>query len=107
MYMLIIHTTTPSKKEAKHLTQLLLASRLVACVQRHKIKSAYIWQKNEKEVVCKENEYLLILKTLPEHYEAIQSLILSHHSYEVPEIIAFEAKAQNAYDAWIKQTLKA
>ena len=96
--MLIIHTTTPSKKEAKHLTQLLLASRLVACVQRHKIKSAYIWQKNE---------YLLILKTLPEHYEAIQSLILSHHSYEVPEIIAFEAKAQNAYDAWIKQTLKA
>ncbi len=39
--MLIIYTTTSSKKEAKRLTQLFLQSRLIACVQRHKIKSSY------------------------------------------------------------------
>lgn len=104
--MLIIHTTTPTKKEAKHLAHKLLQSRLVACVQCHKIKSRYIWAENGKdEAICKDNEYLLILKTLPKHYEAITSFIITHHSYEVPEIIAFEAKAQPQYESWLTQTL--
>ncbi|WP_334081532.1 divalent cation tolerance protein CutA, partial [Helicobacter typhlonius] len=50
--MLIIYTTTSSKKEAKRLTQLFLQSRLIACVQRHKIKSSYVWQKKGKDTIC-------------------------------------------------------
>ena len=104
--MLIIHTTTPTKKEAKNLIKILLESRLVACGQYFKIKSHYVWKDSKgKRKLCKEKEYLLILKTLPECYEKIQSLIRSHHSYEVPEIVSFEAKADNAYNAWLVENL--
>ena len=65
--MLIIHTTTASKKEAKFLAQSLLESHLVACAQYHKI--------------------------------------LKLHSYDVPEIIAFEAQSHKAYEAWIHSSL--
>ncbi|MCX2717111.1 divalent-cation tolerance protein CutA [Helicobacter sp. MIT 21-1697] len=104
--MLIIYTTTSSKKEAKSLTRLFLQSRLIACVQRHKIKSSYIWQKKGKDTICKENEYLLILKTLPTHYKKIEKMILAHHSYEIPQIIAVEAKAQPSYEKWLTLTLQ-
>ncbi|MDY5822652.1 MAG: divalent cation tolerance protein CutA [Helicobacter sp.] len=33
------------------------------------------------------------------------NLICSHHSYEVPEILSFEAKAENAYNAWLVENL--
>ena len=104
--MLIIYTTTSSKKEAKRLTQLFLQSRLIACVQRHKIKSSYVWQKKGKDTICKESEYLLILKTLPVHYKEIEKLLLTHHSYEIPQIIAFVAKAQPSYENWLTLTLQ-
>ncbi len=104
--MLIIHTTTPTKKEAKNLIKILLESRLIACGQYFKIKSHYAWKDSEgKRELCKDREYLLILKTLPECYERIQSLICSHHSYEVPEIVSFEAKAENAYNTWLFENL--
>lgn len=104
--MLIIHTTTPTKKEAKNLIKILLESRLIACGQYFKIKSHYVWKDSKgKRKLCKDKEYLLILKTLSECYERIESTILSHHSYEAPEILSFEAKAENAYNAWSEQNL--
>ncbi|WP_231944787.1 MULTISPECIES: divalent-cation tolerance protein CutA [Helicobacter] len=104
--MLLIYTTTPTKKEAKKLIKILLQVRLCACVQRHKIKSSYVWQKKGKDTICKESEYLLILKTLPVHYKEIEKLLLTHHSYEIPQIIAFEAKAQPSYENWLTLTLQ-
>ncbi|TLD82506.1 divalent-cation tolerance protein CutA [Helicobacter trogontum] len=104
--MLIIHTTTPTKKEAKTLIKLLLKSHLIACAQYCKIKSHYIWKDSKgKSKLCKDKEYLIILKTLPKHYKAIESLIHTYHSYEVPEIVFFEAKAEDAYNAWLHTNL--
>lgn len=111
--MLIIHTTTPTKKEADKLIKLLLESNLIACAQYCKIKSHYIWQdsKNKKDSkkkkkYCKQGEYLLILKTLKENYNEVESLLLDKHSYEVPEIVAFEAKAQAGYNKWLQESLE-
>lgn len=105
--MLIIHTTTPTKKEAKKLIKLLLKSSLIACAQYCKITSNYVWKdsKNKKKY-CKQGEYLLILKTLRENYNEIETLLLDKHSYEVPEIVAFEAKAQEGYNKWLQKSLK-
>lgn len=101
--MLIIHTTTSSKKEAKHLIRLLLESRLIACAQYCKIKSHYIWEGK----IQKEREYLLILKSEMAYYNAIESLILANHSYEIPQIITYEASASTAYEQWLLNELKA
>lgn len=104
--MLVIHTTTPTKKEAKSLLKLLLESHLVACGQYCKITSRYVWKDSKARAkLCKQNEYLLILKTLPFYYQHIESLLLAHHSYEVPEILAFEAKAYKGYDMWLHESL--
>lgn len=105
--MLIIQTTTPSKKEAKRLISLLLKSHLVACVQYHKIKSAYLWadSKKKKVTIHKRGEWLLTLKSNPTHYKDIESLIISNHSYKVPEIIAFKADAQASYQNWLDENL--
>lgn len=112
--MLIIHTTTPTKKEAKRLIKLLLESSLVACAQYCKITSQYVWQNSKaknidsknKKKYCKQREYLLILKTLKENYNEIEKLLLNKHSYEVPEIIAFEAKTHESYNKWLQESCK-
>ncbi|WP_295701038.1 divalent-cation tolerance protein CutA [Helicobacter mastomyrinus] len=105
--MLIIHTTTASKKEAKFLAQSLLESHLVACAQYHKITSAYLWRESKEQdyTIHQSKEWLLTFKTLPSYYKDIQALLLKLHSYDVPEIIAFEAQSHKAYEAWIHSSL--
>ena len=99
--MLIIHTTAPSKKEARYLIKLLLEARLIACAQFCKIQSHYIWE----GAIAKEREYLLILKSDNAHYERIEQLLLANHSYETPQIIAYEAKASAPYEQWLLSAL--
>lgn len=100
--MLVIHTTASNKKEAKKLANILIESHLVPCVQYFKIKSQYVWRKR----VHKQSEYLLIFKALKEHYEEIRQLIYANHSYEVPEIVSFEAKAAPTYKQWLVDNTK-
>ncbi|MDY5186072.1 divalent cation tolerance protein CutA [Helicobacter trogontum] len=35
----------------------------------------------------------------------LESLIHTYHSYEVPEIVFFEAKAEDAYNTWLHTNL--
>ena len=103
--MLIIHTTTASKKEAKKLIKKLFEARLIACAQYHKIKSVYVWKDKPKSrpKLCKDKEYLLVLKSQKACYSAIEELILTHHSYELPQILYYEANAYAPYNAWIEK----
>lgn len=92
----------PTKKEVKKLTRILLGSRLCTCVQYHKTKSQYIWEGK----LCKAKEYLLVIKTLPHCQKAIEELIVTHHSYQTPEILCFQANASIPYLHWLKQNIK-
>jgi periplasmic divalent cation tolerance protein len=47
------------------------------------VRSIYRW----KGEICDENEWLLIIKTGRERFEALETKIKSLHSYSVPEII--------------------
>lgn len=100
--MLLIQTTLPSKKEAKKLTGILLESKLCACVQYHKTKSQYVWEGK----LCKAKEYLLIIKTLPHCQKAVEKLIVTHHSYQTPEIVCCQASASAPYFHWLKQSIR-
>ena len=98
----VIETTTATKKEAKFLSQLLIAKKLVACAQTQKIESAYIWKGQMKE----KKEYLLRFKSTKEHIKTIQKLLAQHHSYEVCELIAYKAGyASEEYGEWIEQSV--
>lgn len=94
----IIQTTTPTKKEAKFLSQLLIAKKLVACAQISKIDSAYMWKKQ----MHKRKEYLLSFKSTKDHIKTIQKLIAQHHSYELCEFVAFKPNyISKEYSEWI------
>jgi len=95
----VIFVTTASEAEATKLAELLLEQRLIACANiLSGIHSIFHWENK----ICKETEFLLILKTTKSKIEQIISQVQSHHSYDVPEIIALPIieGAQN-YLNWI------
>lgn len=98
---MIVLTTVSSKKEAVFIAKKLLNKKAAACVNFYKIKSLYTW----KDEVCKDKEFQLFIKT--NNYKKVKKIILKHHSYELPEIIAFKFdKVYKKYDKWIKNTIK-
>jgi len=87
-------------KQAEQIIKALLQERIIACGQcLPKMSSYYHWQ---DDIACDE-EYLLLLKTQKQHYQAAEQLIQKLHPYDVPEIIAMDIVAGNEdYLNWIK-----
>lgn len=101
--MILILTTTSTTEEAESLANGLIGSRLAACVQiLPKMTSIYTWEGK----IESESEHLLLIKTLPEKYEAVEKYILDHHSYDTPEIVAIDAEKVSAgYLKWLTEYL--
>lgn len=101
--MLIVLTTAPDSGEAESLAQKIVEARLAACVQvLPRMISVYIWEGE----IQKEGEHLLLIKTLPERWDALRDFITANHSYTVPEIVAIDAdKVAEPYVKWIKDVL--
>ncbi|MDI1240426.1 MAG: divalent-cation tolerance protein CutA [bacterium] len=101
--MLVILTTTSNTDEAESLANGLVEHRLAACVQiLPKMTSVYAWEGK----VEKESEHLLLIKTLPEKYEAVEKYILDRHTYDTPEIVAIPAEKVSAgYLKWLTSYL--
>lgn len=102
--MLVVLTTTSTLNEAETLAGKLVESRLAACVQiLPQITSVYVWDGSTQ----RESEFLLLIKTLPEKWDELKEFVSANHSYDVPEIIALDAKATEPYLAWLNAELKA
>ena len=103
MRVLVVLTTTPSSAEAERLAQLIVESKLAACVQiLPKMTSVYFWEGK----VQTETEHLLLIKTLEEKFEELSKFITANHSYDVPEIVAIDAEKVSAdYLKWMSDYL--
>ena len=101
--MLLILTTTSSTEEAESLANGLVESRQAACVQiLPKMTSVYAWEGK----IVNEIEHLLLIKTLPEKYEAVEKYLLDHHTYDTPEMVAIDAeKISEGYFKWLTDYL--
>lgn len=101
--MLVVLTTAPNTEEAESLARKIVEARLAACVQvLPPMKSFYFW---ENEVQA-DSEHLLLIKTLPEKFDALEDFIRANHSYSVPEIVALPAeKVSENYLGWMKDYL--
>lgn len=96
----LIQTTSDSRAELDTLAENLVLARLVACGQvEGPITSHYVWE----EEVKNSEEFKLTLKTTSEHVAAIETYIKENHSYDLPEIISFEATASLEYENWVKE----
>ena len=98
---LVISTCT--EKEAEGLATKLLEERLVACVNIvNGVISKYWWEGNLET----DKESMLFMKTEDSLVNKLIERIKEIHSYNVPEIVAFDIKGGNLdYLNWIKAVL--
>lgn len=100
---IMITTTFDNKDEANKIMDLLLKERLVSCCQLSNITSAYHW----KGKIEKADEYLLQMKSKKELYKEIEKVILDNHSYETPQIVAYDiVHGYSEYLKWIDDETK-
>ena len=92
-----------AKKEAEKIAGNLVQQNLAACVNIIPgIKSFYIW----KEELCKDDEYLLVVKSKLTKFKDIEKKVKDLHSYEVPEIISFRIEdGSREYLNWINEVV--
>ena len=100
---IMITTTFNNKDEANKISELLLKERLVSCCQLSNITSSYHW----KGKIEHEEEYLLQMKSKKELYNQIEKIILENHSYETPQLVAYDIiDGYKEYLNWIGEETK-
>ena len=99
--MQVVFVTTSNMDEAKKIAKTLVGERRAACVNIvPNIISIYEW----KDDIHEDNELLLIIKTSSIHL--VEQRIKELHSYEVPEIIAFDIdEGSEEYLGWMRSIL--
>ena len=100
--MLIVFTTAPSSEQAETLARRIVEAKLASCVQvLPQMKSFYFWENEVQE----DSEHLLLIKTIEETFDELESFIKANHSYDVPEIVAVSSeKVSNDYLKWMKES---
>lgn len=95
----VVFITAPNRDEANELAQMLVETRLAACVQiLPRIESIYHWQGR----IERQEEVLLLAKTLRSKFDDLEREVRSRHSYETPEIVAVQVEyGSAAYLAWL------
>ena len=101
--MLVVLTTTSSIKEARKLAEISVSQKLAGCAQIvPAIESIYSW----KDEIQNDTESLILFKTENSKFAELEDMILSNHSYDVPEIVALDSEAVGSgYEAWLGDVL--
>jgi periplasmic divalent cation tolerance protein len=96
-------TTVGTEEQANLIARELVARRQAACVNiLAGVRSIYRWQGK----ICKDAEFILLIKTRDEEFEGVAATIHELHSYELPEILAFDVSKGDAdFLAWIAASL--
>jgi periplasmic divalent cation tolerance protein len=105
MNEIVVVSTTDTLKLAKEIAAALIEDHAAACVNIIPgIHSVYRWEGK----VIEDEEFLLLIKSVEEKFEAIRSKICSMHTYQTPEIIALPITAGDTnYLDWLRKQLLA
>ncbi|CAB3759233.1 Divalent-cation tolerance protein CutA [Paraburkholderia humisilvae] len=98
MNVILMLTTVPDTTTADKLTSAILAARLAACAtQLGAVRSSFHWQGTIESA----DEVQLLFKTSVARAQELEQFILSHHPYDTPEILSWQAIASAAYGQWV------
>ena len=99
---LVVLMTAPDRDEAGRIAEMLVNSRLAACVQiLPEIQSVYRW----KGEVERNTETLLFAKTTSDKFDELDRAVREIHSYDTPEIVALSLNAASApYLKWLLES---
>jgi len=98
-------STCGSEDEARNVARRLLERRLAACVNIVPgVESHYHWQGKIESAP----EWLLIIKTRRDRFEALKTELPALHSYTTPELIAVPVvDGLEGYLAWVGDSVTA
>ena len=102
MSFILIYITHANESDAEKVANLLVEKKFVACSNIFPITSAYWWQ----GAVQNEKEWVSIVKTIPENWEALKSKVAEIHPYDVPCIMKINVEANEEYEQWIKNSVE-
>lgn len=96
---IVVIMTAASRDEASRIAETLISARLAACVQiLPEIESVYRWQGEVK----REQEILILAKTVSSRFAELETAVRAMHSYETPEIMALPVTAASEpYLKWL------
>jgi periplasmic divalent cation tolerance protein len=98
-----VTTTVENSEDAAKLSRLVVEQRLGACVQVIPCQSTYHWQGRIEEA----EEWKVMIKTSVQLLAELEKLLVKHHPYDLPEILALPVYwCNSAYLAWMKNELK-
>ena len=97
----IIVSTYPDKKSIIKISNELVKTKIVACVNITKISSIYAW----KGKIENTSEYLALFKTTDKNKKILKEKIQSTHPYDVPEIAEIDVNSINKpYLSWLVES---
>lgn len=102
---MLLYVLCEDKREAEDISRMLLTKRLVACTNIvDPVSSEYWWPPGKG--LTKNNETLLLAKTLESKWKAVEKEILKIHSYDTPAILALPLlHVTKKYFDWIASEL--
>lgn len=100
--MIIVYVTCSNKAEAQKISKSLLEKRLVACTNFRPVESMYWW----KGQIQKDNEYILIAKTVKKNFKRIKEQIEKLHSYDIPCILSWDVRGNKGYIDWVNEEIR-
>lgn len=100
---LVVLSTVATPEDAERIARALVEKGLAACVNVVPgLVSIYRW----KGKVERDEERLLVIKTVGERFGALREELLRLHPYEVPELLALPvADGAPAYLAWLAESV--
>lgn len=103
MRAIVVVTTVGDEEQGNAIARELIGRRHAACVNIIPgVRSVYRWQGK----ICRDTEFLLIIKSLESEYEAVAETIREIHEYDVPEILAFNVGRGDAqFLDWVAASL--
>lgn len=103
MEELVVLVTAANQEEALLVGRRVVEKKLAACVTVVPgVTSIFEWEGR----ICEETEWLLVMKSNADVYDALEAEVKALHSYEVPEILALPVvKGSSEYLAWVGATI--
>jgi periplasmic divalent cation tolerance protein len=100
---LVVITTVGTEEQANTIASELVSRRHAACVNIVPgLRSVYRWQGK----ICRDTEFMLVVKTAESEYPRVEAAILELHGYELPEILAFKVcRGEQRFLDWIVGSL--
>ena len=100
----VVLSAVGAPPDAERIARALVEERLAACVNVVPgVVSVYRW----KGVVERENELLLVIKTLGEKVEALKVRLLELHPYELAEVVVIPiVGGHGAYLEWMAEQVR-